>query len=63
MKKQRTKLNLENILIITCIIGLVLISFGIYLIGSRTFPDLGTNILIIGSGIFYFSTILLAFKL
>ena len=55
-----TKKELENWLFYSIIVGIVLISSGVYLIGSGANRFLGRNILILGSGIFYFSIIIYA---
>lgn len=55
-KKMKTK---ENVLIITTVLGVVLLSFGILLI--KIFPSFATNLIIVGSFLFYISIIALVF--
>ena len=61
-KKDSLDLSKENILITSIIIGVLLLSFGIYLIGVE-FGSIGKNLIIFGSLLLYISTIVLAFIL
>lgn len=53
----------EESLIFTITVGVLLISLGVYLVGSKIMPFIGSRIIILGSGIFYISVILLVFVL
>ncbi len=65
-KKNRNKIlnffkNKENFLIFSIIFSVILLSTGVYLVGSRI--SYGSAVLVIGSTIFYLSVILFVFLL
>ncbi|MFP4116162.1 MAG: hypothetical protein ACLFTQ_03075 [Candidatus Aenigmatarchaeota archaeon] len=53
----------EDSLISAIVGGILLISMGVYLVGSEIVPFVGSRMIILGSGIFYVSVILLVFVL
>lgn len=57
----KIKENRLDSLTVAIVLGISLISLGIYVIGSKIYPYLGSRMIIIGSGIFYVSVILLVF--
>jgi len=57
------KLNLENILFYSIILGVLLLSVGVYVMGSDLNRPIGRNIIILGSGIFYIGIIIFIFLL
>jgi len=54
---------MNNILFYSIIIGITLLSLGVYLLGSDINRSIGRNMIILGSGIFYISVIVFVFKL
>jgi hypothetical protein len=61
MKKDKGKENLINFLMIALVIGGLILSLGIFLVGKHI--PYGNLILVIGSTIVYVSIILLAWKI
>ena len=57
------KLNLENILFYSIIFGIILLSAGVYVMGSGLNRPIGRNMIILGSGIFYIAIIIFVFSL
>lgn len=53
----------QDSLISAIVSGVLLISLGVYLVGSQILPFVGSRLIILGSGIFYVSVILLVFLL
>ncbi|MCD6403083.1 MAG: hypothetical protein J7K98_02005 [Candidatus Aenigmarchaeota archaeon] len=54
------KLDKEDFTIFMIITGILLMSLGVYLMGSKINPVLGKYTLIVGSGMFYVFTIVYA---
>lgn len=53
----------DDILFYSIIIGIILLSLGIYLMGSGVERSVGRDMIILGSSIFYISVVIFAFKL
>ncbi|MFB6088178.1 MAG: hypothetical protein ABEK36_00180 [Candidatus Aenigmatarchaeota archaeon] len=51
----------ENILIFAITLGILMMSLGIYIMGAKIHPFLGSRIIIIGSGLFYIGVVILVF--
>jgi CHASE2 domain-containing sensor protein len=51
--------NKEDFLVVLCVLGVLLLSLGIALI--KTFPPFATNLIILGSFLFYISVVALVF--
>lgn len=60
---EKNKMRIDNILFYSTVIGVLLLSAGVYIMGSGTNRPIGRDMIILGSGIFYISVIALAFKL
>jgi len=67
MKSRRNttkfKKAIDDIIFYLLILGIFMLSIGIYLIGSKLNPVIGKNLIIIGSGMFYISMIVFVFRL
>lgn len=59
VKKIKFLENKENLIISFAIFGILLLSLGVYLVGSRV--SFGSTVLTLGSGIFYVSVIFFVF--
>jgi hypothetical protein len=57
------KLNFENILFYFIVFGILLLSAGVYTMGSGINRTLGKYMIIFGSGIFYIGIIIFTFSL
>ncbi|MDI6826387.1 MAG: hypothetical protein QMD36_04315 [Candidatus Aenigmarchaeota archaeon] len=57
------KLNSENILFYSMIFGVLLLSAGVYVMGSGLNRTLGKYMIIFGSGIFYVGVVIFTFSL
>gem|GEM_PF-6249985 len=57
------KNKFDEIIFYSIILGVCLISLGVYLIGSGLNREIGRNVLICGSGIFYVAIIIFVFRL
>lgn len=53
----------EKFLTFFITLGVILISLGVYIMGSDLAPFIGSRLIIIGSGIFYISVVALVFVL
>jgi hypothetical protein len=62
-KKAVKRINLENILFYAIVFGVLLLSVGVYTMGSGLNRPLGSYMIILGSGIFYVSVIVFTFQL
>jgi len=62
-KTAKFKKMIDDIIFYSIIIGIFLLSIGIYLIGSGNNPPLGKNLIVIGSSMFYISMIVFVFRL
>lgn len=62
-KTKQLKLNTENILFYSIIFGILLLSAGVYIMGSGTNRPVGSYMIIFGSGIFYTAVIIFTFRL
>ncbi|MFB6217507.1 MAG: hypothetical protein ABEJ72_11190 [Candidatus Aenigmatarchaeota archaeon] len=51
----------EESLATALVVGIFLMSFGIYFIGTKTVPFVGSRLIITGSALFYISVVLLVF--
>ncbi|MDT7858480.1 MAG: hypothetical protein RQ930_00285 [Candidatus Aenigmarchaeota archaeon] len=60
MKKDKGKENLINVLTMALVIGIFILSLGIFLVGKHI--PYGNLVLIVGSTIVYISIIILAWK-
>ena len=61
--KEIKKLNLENILFYSIILGVLLLSAGVYFMGSGINRPIGRNMIILGSAIFYIGIVIFTFTL
>jgi hypothetical protein len=61
MKKDKGKENLINVLTIALVIGIFILSLGIFLVGKHI--PYGNLVLIVGATIVYISIIILAWKI
>lgn len=57
------KLGLDGILFYSIVFGILLLSAGVYVMGSGLNRPVGRNMIILGSGIFYVSIIVFTFRL
>jgi vacuolar-type H+-ATPase subunit I/STV1 len=57
------KLDHENILFFSILFGVLLLSAGVYVMGSGINRSLGSYMIILGSGIFYVSVIIFTLRL
>jgi len=57
------KKKIDDILFYSIIFGVILLSSGIYIMGSEINPEVGRNLIILGSGLFYISVIIFTFRL
>jgi hypothetical protein len=57
------KLNFDNILFYSIVFGVLLLSAGVYVMGSGLNRPIGRNMIILGSGIFYVAIIIFTFRL
>jgi len=57
------KKELDNILFFSIVFGVILLSAGVYIMGSKINPEIGRDLIILGSGIFYISVIIFTFRL
>ncbi len=62
-KINKIKLNVENTLFYSIVFGVLLLSAGIYVMGSGLNRPIGSYMIILGSGIFYISIIIFTFQL
>lgn len=60
---KKIKLNLDNILFYSIVGGILLLSAGVYIMGSGINRPVGRDMIILGSGIFYISVIIFTFRL
>jgi hypothetical protein len=60
---KKMKKEVDNILFFSIVFGVVLLSVGVYIMGSKINPELGRDFIIFGSGIFYISVIIFTFRL
>ena len=59
----RVRKKLDEVIFYSIVLGVCLISLGVYLIGSGLNREIGRNVLICGSGIFYVAIIIFVFRL
>jgi len=57
------KKKIDDILFYSIIFGVILLSSGIYIMGSEINPEVGRNLIILGSGLFYISVIIFTFSI
>lgn len=57
------KLNFDNILFYSIVFGILLLSAGVYVMGSGLNRPIGSYMIIFGSGIFYVAIIIFTFRL
>jgi ABC-type Mn2+/Zn2+ transport system permease subunit len=55
--------KLDDILFYSIVFGVILLSAGVYIMGSRINPEIGRDLIILGSGLFYISVIIFTFRL
>jgi hypothetical protein len=60
---KKIRLNIDNILFYSIVCGVLLLSAGVYIMGSGINRPLGRDMIILGSGIFYISVIIFTFRL
>jgi len=60
---QKIKTRTDNILFYSMVIGILLLSAGVYIMGSGINRSIGRDMIIIGSAIFYISVIIFAFRI
>jgi ABC-type Mn2+/Zn2+ transport system permease subunit len=60
---KKMKKELDNILFFSIVFGVILLSAGVYIMGSKINPEIGRDLIILGSGIFYISVIIFTFRL
>ena len=61
--RKKLKLDLDKILFYSILLGVLLLSAGVYLMGSGINRLAGRDMIILGSGIFYVSVIIFTFRL
>jgi small basic protein len=61
--REKLKKEIDNILFFSIVFGVVLLSAGVYIMGSKINPELGRDLIILGSGMFYISVIIFTFRL
>jgi len=61
MKKVRLKI--DDIIFYSIILGISLLSLGVFLMGSGINREIGRDAIVLGSGIFYVSIIIFTFRL
>jgi len=59
----RVRKKLDEVIFYSIVLGVCLISLGVYLIGSGLNREIGRDVLICGSGIFYVAIIIFVFRL
>lgn len=62
-KINKIKLDMENALFYSIIFGVLLLSAGVYVMGSGLNQTMGSYMIILGSGIFYIALIIFTFQL
>jgi len=62
-RKKLKKINIDNVLFYSIVSGILLLSFGVYIMGSGINRYMGKTMLILGSGIFYISVIIFTFRI
>jgi hypothetical protein len=60
---RKIKIEVDNILFYSIVIGILLLSAGVYLMGSGINRSIGRDMIIVGSGVFYVSVIIFTFRL
>jgi ABC-type Mn2+/Zn2+ transport system permease subunit len=60
---EKVEKKLDDILFYSIVIGVILLSAGVYIMGSRINPEIGRDLIILGSGLFYISVIIFTFRL
>jgi hypothetical protein len=60
---EKIRKEADNILFFSIIAGVILLSAGVYLMGSGINRSIGRDLIIFGSGIFYISIIIFTFRL
>jgi hypothetical protein len=60
---ERIKEDMDNILFYSIVAGVLLLSAGVYIMGSGINRTIGRDMIILGSGIFYISVIIFTFRL
>jgi hypothetical protein len=60
---KKMKKEADNILFFSIVFGVILLSAGVYIMGSKINPEIGRDLIILGSGIFYISVIIFTFRL
>jgi hypothetical protein len=60
---EKVKREIDDILFFSIVFGVILLSVGVYIMGSRINPEVGRDLIILGSGMFYISVIIFTFRL
>jgi hypothetical protein len=60
---EKVKREIDDILFFSIVFGVILLSAGVYIMGSKINPELGRDLIIVGSGMFYISVIIFTFRL
>ncbi len=55
--------NLDNLIFLGIVIGISFLTIGIFLLGFGINKEIGANLIIVGSGMFYISTVVLVFRI
>jgi hypothetical protein len=60
---EKIRKKMDDILFFAIVIGVILLSAGVYFMGSGINRPIGRDLIIFGSGIFYVSVIIFTFRL
>jgi ABC-type Mn2+/Zn2+ transport system permease subunit len=60
---EKIRKRIDDILYFSIVFGAILLSAGVYIMGSRINPEIGRDLIILGSGLFYISVIIFTFRL
>ncbi|MCM8807872.1 MAG: hypothetical protein NC926_08050 [Candidatus Omnitrophica bacterium] len=60
---EKIRKKVDDILFYSIITGVILLSLGVYLMGSGIERSIGRDMIILGSGIFYVSVVIFTFKI
>jgi hypothetical protein len=60
---EKVKREADNILFFSIVLSIILLSAGVYIMGSKINPEIGRGFILLGSGMFYISIIIFTFRL
>jgi hypothetical protein len=60
---EKVRARADDILFYAIVLGVIMLSAGVYIMGSGIDRPIGRDLIILGSGIFYVSVVILVFRL